>query len=132
MCVETRRRKSEEVRKKISLFFFVSNEEETFQECDRTRRMKKKYKRDMRVCVCVCVYITRVCSDCICVFMILILMMCITLRARIASRLVTGSRYRGGIVNIRVVCCCARIVQRQSSTELWRFRVKTSNSPGDH
>ena len=84
------------------------------------------------VCVCVHVYITRVCSDCICVFMILILMMYITLRACIASRMVMGSRYRGGIVNIRGGCSCVRLVQRQSTTELWRFRVKTSNNPSGH
>ena len=85
-------------------------------------------------CMCVYVYITRVCSDCICVFMILILilMMYITLRARIASRMVMGSRYRGGIVNIQIGCYRARIVKYNYPMALWRFRVRTSNNPSGH
>ena len=63
--------------------------------------------------------------------MILILMY-ITLRARIASGVVTGSLCRGGIVNIRGGYSCVRLVQRKSSTELWRFHVKTSNNPSGH
>ena len=63
--------------------------------------------------------------------MILILVY-ITLRARIANLLVTGSRCRGGIVNIRVGGTCALIVQRYYPTALWRFRARTSNSPSDH
>ena len=63
--------------------------------------------------------------------MILILVY-ITLRARIANLLVTGSRCRGGIVNIQGGGTCARIVRPTRPTALWRFRVRTSNSPSDH
>jgi len=64
--------------------------------------------------------------------MIILILMHKTLRARIANLLVTGSRCRGGIVNIRVGCTRALIVQRNYPTALWRFRARTSNSPSDH
>ena len=64
--------------------------------------------------------------------MIILILMYITLRARIANLLVTGSRCRGGIVNIQGGGTRARIVRPTRPTALWRFRVRTSNSPSDH
>ena len=55
-----------------------------------------------------------------------------TLCARIASRVVTGSRCRGDIVNIRGGCYRVRIVKHNYPMALWRFRVKTSNNPSGH
>jgi len=57
---------------------------------------------------------------------------CVTFRARIANRVVKGSRCRGGIVNIRDGRTCARVVRRDYPTALWRFRASTSNSPSGH
>ena len=65
-----------------------------------------------------------------CVFMCV--MMCVERHVRIAICLVTDSRCRGGIVNIRSVFSCARIVQRHCPTALWQFRARTSNIPSDH
>jgi len=57
----------------------------------------------------------------------------ITLRARIANLLVTGSRCRGGIVNILGGCTGALTVrQLPNPTALWQPRVSTSNSLSDH
>ena len=53
---------------------------------------------------------------------------CVALHVRIANRLVTDSRCRGGIVNTRGGCSRARSVRPESSKALWRFRVSTSNS----
>ena len=55
-------------------------------------------------------------------------MKCVTRRVRIANRVVEDSYCRGGIVNIRGVCCSALYVRPNSSTVLWRFRASTSNS----
>ena len=54
---------------------------------------------------------------------------CVTLLLRIANRVGEDSYCRGGIVNIRGVCCSARYIRPNSSTVLWRFRASTSNSP---
>ena len=86
--------------------------------------------------LCVCVCILQGCAlIVICVFMIIMMMMMILVnvvpRARIANRVVTDSRCRGGIANIRGGCSCALFVQLESPTALWRFRVSTSNSPND-
>ena len=73
----------------------------------------------------------------ICVFMMMTMMTMmilvrVTLRARIANRLVTDSRLRGGIVNslssLSRSCACALVVRLQRSKALWQFRVSTSNS----
>ena len=72
--------------------------------------------QNLRVCVCVNVPVFT---------------SCVTLHARIANRVVEGSRCRGGIVNTRDVCSRARSVRPESSTALWRFRVSTSNSRSD-
>ena len=48
---------------------------------------------------------------------------------RIANHMVMDSRCRGGIVHIRGGCSRVRLVRRESSTALWRFRASTSNSP---
>ena len=57
---------------------------------------------------------------------------CVALHVRIANRLVTDSRCRGGIVNTRFGCTCGctceRIVRPKSPKALWRFRVSTANS----
>ena len=52
------------------------------------------------------------------------------LHIRIANQVGEDSYCRGGIVHIRGVCSCERLVQPESSTALWRFRVSTSNSLG--
>ena len=52
------------------------------------------------------------------------------LRIRIANCVGKDSCCRGGIVHIRGVCSCERLVRPESSTALWRFRVSTSNSLG--
>ena len=54
--------------------------------------------------------------------------MCAALHVRIANRVVKGSRCRGGIVNTRGGCSCARGIRRDSPKALWRFRASTSNS----
>jgi len=56
----------------------------------------------------------------------------ITLRARIANLLVTGSRCRGGIVNSLGGCTGGLTVRRLHSKALWLLRVSTSNSLSDH
>ena len=53
----------------------------------------------------------------------------VVLQARIANRVVEGSCCRGGIVNTRGGCSCALLVRRPRPKALWRFRVRTSNSP---
>jgi len=55
-------------------------------------------------------------------------MTCVTRRVRIANQMGEGSRCRGGIVNIRSVCSCARSVPPKSPKAIWRFRASTSNS----
>ena len=59
----------------------------------------------------------------LCVFM-----RCVKFRLRIANYVEEGSCCRGGIVNIRSGCSCARLVPHICPTALWRFRVSTSNS----
>ena len=54
---------------------------------------------------------------------------CVALHVRIANRLVTDSRCRGGIAHIRGGFSRALLERPNSSTALWRFRVSTSNSP---
>ena len=63
--------------------------------------------------------------------MTMMILVRVTPRARIANRLVKDSRLRGGIVNILSDCARVRIVRRESSTALWRFRVSTSSSLSD-
>ena len=80
--------------------------------------------------VCVCFSTTMMMMT----MMMMMMMMtttlaCVVLRPRIANRLVKGSYCRGGIVNIRFGCSTALLVQPESPTALWRFRVSTSNSP---
>ena len=60
----------------------------------------------------------------LCVFM-----NCVTCRVRIANQVVMDSCCRGGIVNTRFVCSRALFVRPRSPKALWRFRVRTSNSP---
>ena len=61
--------------------------------------------------------------------MILILILTrVTLRFRIANRLVMDSRCRGGIVHSRCGFSRALLERRNSPTALWRFRASTSNS----
>ena len=62
-------------------------------------------------------------SECVCT-----VMTCVTRRVRIANQMGEGSRCRGGIVNIRSVCSCARSVPPKSPKAIWRFRASTSNS----
>ena len=66
------------------------------------------------------------------ILILILILMNITLRARIANRLVEDSRCRGGIVNIRVRCSSVHLVRLQHPKVLWRFRVSTSDSPSDH
>ena len=75
------------------------------------------------VCLCV-VYITLI--------LLILVRECVAIsrRARIANLVGEDSCCREGIVHIRGVCSCERLVQPESSTALWRFRVSTSNSLG--
>ena len=59
----------------------------------------------------------------LCVFM-----NCVTSRVRIANQVVMDSCCRRGIVHIQNVCSRERLVRRESSKALWRFRASTSNS----
>ena len=52
----------------------------------------------------------------------------VVLRLRIANQVGEDSCCRGGIVHIRCVCSHAPSLPPKSSTALWRFRVRTSNS----
>ena len=78
------------------------------------------------VCVCLCVvYITLI--------LLILVRECVAIsrRARIANLVGEDSCCREGIVHIRGVCSCERLVPPKSSTALWRFRVSTSNILSD-
>ena len=91
------------------------------------KKMVRRKVSYARVCVClslcVFVYVLQAFS---CVFKV-----CGGFRVRIANQVVTDSRCRGGIVNIRSDCGGAQPIQPSRSTALWRFRVRTLNSPSD-
>jgi len=111
----------------------VSNDDE------RVRERKEKYILWYAMSLSLSfVYILQGCAlNAICVFMMMTMMTMmtmmilirVTLRARIANRLVTDSRLRGGIVNIPIGRSCVLFVRPLRPKALWRFRVSTSNSP---
>jgi len=85
-----------------------------------------RFMRSFSLCV-MCVFTSacvrvRVCVCCV------DFMECVTLHVRIANHVVEDSCCRGGIVHIRGVYSCERLVRPQSSTAIWRFRASTSNS----
>ena len=124
--------KSEEEDLFLFFFFFVSREEKTFRANSKERE-KGRSSEPRCLSLSLLQVLLRLNLRLFTMILILILiLMYVTLRARTANLLVTGSRCRGGIVNILGGCSRAHILWRQSPMALWRFRVSTSNSPSGH